>query len=67
MAQLHIHPGADAAILVLAEDVTSRVPSLQPIPFNRSTPVGTSRPVQAGGYGQTHDGSEGRYFATVFG
>ncbi|MBU1432145.1 S1 family peptidase, partial [Myxococcota bacterium] len=61
------HPEVDAALLLLREEAILRVPELTPIPPNR-VPLQYSlvgREVQAAGYGQTHDDSEGRYFATV--
>ncbi|MEE2756262.1 MAG: S1 family peptidase [Myxococcota bacterium] len=66
---IYSHPQLDAAILILSEDATLRLPEVEPIPFNRielsRDLVGT--PVQAGGYGETYDRSRfGRYFATVY-
>ncbi|MBU1896289.1 trypsin-like serine protease [Myxococcota bacterium] len=61
------HPEVDVALLQLRKKATVRVPELAPIPPNR-VPLQYSlvgREVQAAGYGQTHDDSEGRYFATV--
>lgn len=62
------HPQVDAALLILGEDATERVPELTPIRYNR-TELDRSyfgREVQAGGYGETYDRSRyGRYFATV--
>ena len=66
LADVTLHSQVDAAVVVLSEDATTRVPGLQPIPVRSSSPqslVGTW--VQVGGYGETHDGSRGQYFASV--
>ncbi len=66
VAEVVIHPQVDAALLVLSSDATARLPSLQPITVRTTSPqefVGEW--VDVAGYGQTDDGSEGRYFARV--
>lgn len=68
VTQIHNHPSRDAAILVLSESATARVPGLVPIPANR---VGLNsswqgRTVEASGYGETRDASrDGRWFASL--
>ncbi|MBV72088.1 MAG: hypothetical protein CMH52_12240 [Myxococcales bacterium] len=66
---IYSHPQLDAAILILSEDATARLPEVEPIPFNRIELENdlVDSPVQAGGYGETYDRSRfGRYFATVY-
>ena len=67
VSEVHIHPEVDAAMLILAENATQRVPELVPININRTAPhnlVGNQ--LEGSGFGRTHDGSDGRYFALVY-
>lgn len=61
------HSQLDVALLFLQEDAISLVPSAEPLFINRVAPdeslVGTE--VEAAGFGQTHDGSEGLYFVAL--
>ncbi len=68
VAQKFEHPQLDLSVLRLSEDVTDRVPEVEPVPANTTrlndALIGTE--VQAGGYGETYDASRyGRWFATV--
>jgi hypothetical protein len=68
VAEIHIHPSVDAAILILDQDATNGT-GVTPIPANTSilssSLVGSA--IQAGGYGQTRDQNRtGRWFATVY-
>lgn len=72
LAEVHLHPTEDAAVLVLAEDATRRVPELVPIPPNDANLDGDLGGVLVGlavdvaGYGATHDPERmGRWFARV--
>ncbi|MCA9538406.1 MAG: trypsin-like serine protease, partial [Myxococcales bacterium] len=68
VSAVHAHPSVDAALLILAEDVTDRVPELVPIPFNRVALDANyqNRLVDASGFGETYDRTRtGRYFASV--
>lgn len=68
VAELYEHPNRDAAILILSEDVTSRVPELVPIPANRAALNSSlqGRTVEAAGYGDTRDANrDGRWFASL--
>lgn len=66
-ASIYLHPSVDAAVLVLTEDATARVPEIQAIPVNRVAPTSLrGKQVDGAGYGQTHDNSTGRYFAAVW-
>ncbi len=61
------HQSRDVALLFLSEDAVSRVPAIEPLPFLREA-LGSQRiggRVEAAGYGETHDGSDGRYFAAL--
>jgi hypothetical protein len=68
VTEIFEHPQRDAAILILAEDATLRVPGLVPIGAN-DEPLPTSREgtqVEASGYGQTGDPNrDGRWFAAL--
>ena len=68
VAAVHEHPSVDAALLMLAEDATVRVPELSPIRFNDLAvePSLIGQLVEASGYGETRDASRtGRWFAVV--
>ncbi len=68
VAAAYGHPDVDAAVLVLGEDATDRLPELVPIRHNRVelTDEIIGREVEAGGFGETYDPSRsGRYFAVV--
>lgn len=67
VAEIHNHPFLDAAILILEQDMTTLVPELQPVAFNRESMNGwQGRQVEAGGFGETRDPSrDGRWFAVL--
>lgn len=62
-----IHPTLDAAVMFLVDDAVTTLAELEPLPLLRSalseSKVGST--VEAAGYGMTHDGSTGRYFAAL--
>jgi hypothetical protein len=67
VAALHLHPTVDAALLVLEADAAERVPEIAPIEPNRASPADLrGERLDTAGYGQTHDGSDGRWFAAVW-
>lgn len=68
VAQIHEHPNVDAALLILQEDVTSRVPEIVPIVANTASIPNSQlgNTVEASGYGETYDNSrDGRWFAAL--
>lgn len=72
VVEIHEHPTADAALLILADDATAVVPGLTPIAANAADLDGAAgqglvgRDVQVAGYGDTFDvAATGRFFATV--
>ena len=62
-----VHRTLDAAVMFLVDDAVTSLANLEPLPLLRSalpnSKVGTQ--VEAAGYGMTHDGSTGRYFAAL--
>lgn len=68
VAEVHLHPTEDAALLVLAEDATKRIPGLTPIRPNDQllTTDVVGLEVDVAGYGATNDPTRnGRWFAKV--
>ena len=61
------HSSRDVALLFLSEDAVARVPAIEPVPFLRQALPQSyvGQRVEASGYGQTHDNSTGRYFASL--
>lgn len=67
VAKIHIHRYVDAALLLLQEDAAARHPYPKPIPISREAPdLLIGQVLETAGYGETHDGSKGRYFARVY-
>ena len=69
LSDIWVHPTLDAALLVLEEAVSERLPDVEPIPPNIDAPRNEQigEQFQAGGYGATRDPSRtGRWFATVY-
>lgn len=64
VAEVHNHTGSDIAILVLAEDVTARLPQVEPLPWN-DDPIGQQSVgewIEVCGYGDTYDNAkQGRW------
>lgn len=67
VASVHRHDSLDAAVLLLEEDATERLPELEPIAFNREglSRAWVGRAFDGAGYGDTRDRSYGRFFATL--
>lgn len=64
---LFMHDDVDTALLVLGADVTTLVPELEPIAFNRAAldEAWLGRWVDAAGFGKTYSNATGRFFAAV--
>ncbi len=60
VAEVHNHPVHDIAILILAEDVTARLPQVEPLPWNDAA-IGQQHVgqwIEVCGYGDTYDNSK---------
>ena len=67
VAKISEHPDMDAALLFLTDDAVSSVSQIEPLPSLRSALPSSmiGQRVEAAGYGETHDGSRGLFFAAL--
>ena len=68
VSQVYDHPSLDVTVLVLREDATVRVPSVQVIPYNTRelSQSDEGATVEVGGYGETRaQGRSGRWFGAL--
>jgi hypothetical protein len=59
-AEVHNHPVHDISILILTEDVTARLPAIEPLPWNDAAIGGNyvGEWIEVCGYGDTYDNSK---------